>query len=722
MREEYRDREISVAAIRPLLERLPAATSRPLMREERISWASFSELIDAYAIQEDADPKALGVAAVASEAYQYRRRIRLAGKLLLLEDLLRFVLYPRNPIDFSCINTAISSSDGRVDVVAHINRRYEPNPNFWEMMLGAGEELLRTLGWQDTRLEMSVFPHEAHFAFKFVPREDIAGKFHRWCSRAINGVALRAIVLRSYPDLVAGRKMYEDEAIERARIASELAAAQRAFESRLAHLDEVVAEFDPAGRLTYVSPNLKRLIGLSEAAPAEAFFGLIHTQDQSRVRAAIEATLRGEQQTKTINEFRVVDPSGGTRWAEIEFTRYTSPEGLEHTIAIGRDITERRKHAEDRRELDRHLEQTQRLEMLGVLAGGVAHDFNNLLVPILGQAELAAAELDPSSELHKRVDTICTAAEKASDLVHQLILYAGGQPSSFTRVDLAEETREMLKLASATFAPGIEVRTELGQGAMVNADAAQLRQIIMNLLINASEAIGDASGLIEVRVEHEPGNAVLVVADDGCGMDEVTQRRVFEPFYTTKFTGRGLGLSAVLGIVRAHQGELVLHSEPGEGSRFELHLPEAAPLDAEITVELPEPDDVRFDGVVLLVDDEAGARDTGRDLLEQQGFRVEVRSDGAEALEFLQESHCDFAVVDLVMPKVDGREVLATIRRDQPELPVIIVSGYGAWTMATEFKSDPHTRFLPKPYRAADLARTLRELQGMPEAVSAATP
>ena len=356
-----------------------------------------------------------------------------------------------------------------------------------------------------------------------------------------------------------------------------------------------------------------------------------------------------------------------------------------------------------------------------MLAGGVAHDFNNLLVPILGQAELAAAELEPSSELHQRVDTIRTAAEKASDLVHQLILYAGGQPSSFARVDLVEETREMLNLASATFAPGIQVHTELGECALVNADAAQLRQIIMNLLINAAEAIGDAPGLIEVGVEHRPGTVVLVVTDNGCGMDEATQRRVFEPFYTTKFTGRGLGLSAVLGIVRAHQGELVLNSAPGEGSRFELHLPEAAPLDSEITVEMPAPEEVRFEGVVLLVDDEPGARDTGRDLLEQQGFCVEVRSDGAEALEFLKDSHCDFAVVDLVMPRVDGREVLATIRRDQPELPVIIVSGYGAWTMATEFNSDPHTRFLPKPYRAADLARTLKELQRLP-AVSAAVP
>ncbi len=715
MREEYKGREISVDAIHPLLDRLPTDITEPFLSKDRISWASFSGLLDRYAAMPDADPKALGAAAVSSATYKYRRRIRTAGHLLTLGDLFRFILYPRNPIDFSCINTAISAEEGRVDVLAHINRSYEPNETLWEVMLGAGEELLRCIGHDDTELSMSVFPHEAHFAFTFEHRADLPGRFRSWSSRLINAVVLRAIVLKSYPDLVAGRKLYEDEAIERARIATELAAAQRAFETRLAHIDEVVAEFDPAGRVVYVSPNLERVLGLSEDASAEDFFSLVHAEDIDRIRSVATAALIGQHKAPIV-EFRIAQQPDEVRWIEVELTRYAVADGQEHTIATGRDISERRKDAEERRALDRHVEQTQRLEMLGVLAGGIAHDFNNLLVPILGQAELAALKLDPESELHQRVETIRTAAEKASDLVAQLILYAGGQPSKVARVDLAEETAEMLKLASASFKPNVQVQTDLAPGTMVNADSAQLRQIIMNLLINAAEAIGDNPGLIEVAVGRAVDGVMLKVRDNGCGMDEETRQRVFEPFFTTKFTGRGLGLSAVLGIVRAHQGELLLESHPGEGTCFELHLPAAPGLGEQA----PEPGQaqaaMQFEGTALLVDDEAAARDTGKDLLEQFGFDVAVRCDGAEALAFLAESRCDVAIVDLVMPKVDGREVLAAIRRDTPEMPVIMVSGYGIWS---KFKADAHTRFLAKPYRANDLAILLAELNLSAEALPA---
>ena len=230
----------------------------------------------------------------------------------------------------------------------------------------------------------------------------------------------------------------------------------------------------------------------------------------------------------------------------------------------------------------------------------------------------------------------------------------------------------------------------------------------MNIVINAGEAIGDDSGAIDLMIRKEDDTVVLSVCDDGCGMDKQTRERLFEPFYTTKFTGRGLGLSAVMGIVRGHQGELALESTLGEGTTIEIRLATAVDQPVEVV------DGGRLDsgqGMVLVVDDEQAVRDVSKGLLESLGYGVDLANDGAEALRRVVEGEYVALIVDLVMPKVDGREVLAEVRKRHPKLPVILVSGYGPLLTNEHLDADAYTSFLGKPFQRRQLAEALKEFE-----------
>ena len=712
MREEYAGREVAVGAVRSIFdvvarsEKGRSTLARMDLDAERFSWDEFCELLDIVA-RNVSDPRTIGAEGLASTVYKFRRRARLARLVLTLEDALRFILYPRNPIDFACMNTAVTGTAGRVDVVAYLFDRFQPNHTFFEIMLGAAEEFLRMLDLPGGKVTMNLSGRQAHYTFTYEAGTGVRDRIHRFVSAKLHGLYSILVIRSSYPDLVYGRKMFEEQLIERANVEAQLTSAERAFERRVAHIDDVISEWDSSGRLIYGSPNLRRLIGASAeeilADPRKA----VHPDDLDGLREGLQQAL-ADGNPRRIDDFRVLDAQGNTRWVEVSLTPFTGSGGDRRCLGVVRDVTERRKLFAERQNLDRYLEHTQRLELVGVLAGGIAHDFNNLLMPILGHAELMLLELDDPEKLRARIGTIREAADTAADLVKQLTVYAGSEPAEFVMVDLAQETDSLLGLIRASIPANVQVQTSLDDVAFVRGDASQLRQVIMNLVINAAEAIGEAAGTIKLSVTSGRGSVRLVVADDGCGMDEATRERAFEPFYTTKFAGRGLGLSAVMGIVSAHGAQLTVDTAPGRGTTIEMTLEAAG--GGVVDVAIPEATAFKGSGCVLLVDDDAEVRNVGKSMLEGLGYDVEVASDGAQALELLERGEFVAMVLDLVMPRVDGREVLKTLRASQSQMPVVLVSGYGAQKFGLRLDVDPHTRFLSKPYRARELAAVLGEL------------
>jgi PAS domain S-box-containing protein len=394
---------------------------------------------------------------------------------------------------------------------------------------------------------------------------------------------------------------------------------------------------------------------------------------------------------------------------------------------------QREQEQAQRRELETRLAQAQRLESLGLLAGGIAHDFNNLLTGILGRCELASAELAPHSAEREHVERATEGAERAAELVHQLLVYAGKAPREPSRVDLSELAGEMRRLLEVSLPRRCTLVFELGRALLpVHADASQLRQLLMNLVLNAGEAMGERGGRVLVATgqrlwkaaelrEFDPACELLAgtyihvdVEDEGCGMDAATRARIFEPFFTTKFTGRGLGLSAALGIVRSHGGAVQCTSELGRGTRFRIILPaaNASALPTPTPRESREEgDDWTSDATVLVVDDEAAVAYVASQFLRELGCRVLVATDGRTALE-LHDRHAaelDLVVLDQVMPDLGGEEVLAELRRRGSTVRVLLTSGFRDATTPAPTTPGDVAGFLPKPYTRATFRALLRK-------------
>jgi PAS domain S-box-containing protein len=394
-----------------------------------------------------------------------------------------------------------------------------------------------------------------------------------------------------------------------------------------------------------------------------------------------------------------------------------------------RDSTERVRTEVARRQWEAQLQHTQRLESLGVLAGGIAHDFNNLLMGVLGSAELALVHLPQDAPARADVEQIVTAAHRAADLTGQMLAYSGRGTFRVQPILLPALIREMEPLLRASLPKTCALDFHLGESLQaIEADATQLRQVVMNLIINAGEAIGDAAGVITVRVavrecdraylaggvlgkEMPEGPYVsLEVTDTGCGMSEETQARMFEPFFTTKFTGRGLGLAAVLGIIRGHHGTILVTSEPGRGARIEaLFPPTKRPVIAP-QVSAPVPPAWRGEGTILVVDDEAHVRAVTAFALEKTGFTVLTAADGKEAVAvFGRHAETVSAVLlDLTMPYMDGAATMNELRQIKPDVRVILSSGYTEEDATRHFTDRDLIGFLQKPYALKDLIAAVR--------------
>ena len=402
-------------------------------------------------------------------------------------------------------------------------------------------------------------------------------------------------------------------------------------------------------------------------------------------------------------------------------------------IQQAREITRRIRAEEERHKLEVQIQHAQKLESLGVLAGGIAHDFNNLLMAILGHADLALQDLSPVSPVRENLREIEKASRRAAGLCQQMLAYSGRGKFVIQVVDLGEVVEEMTHMLEVSISKKVVMRFNFAPHLPpVEADVTQLRQVIMNLIVNASEAIGDKSGVIAISTgamecdraylsetwldEAQPTGlyVYLEVADTGCGMDKATLSKIFDPFFTTKFTGRGLGLAAVLGIVRGHKGAIKVYSEPGRGTTFKILLPASRRPAKRLRSETSPAPSWKGSGTVLLVDDEETIRALGKQMLERLGFSVLLAADGREGLQVFSERrdeiHC--VLLDLTMPHMDGEEAFREMRRLRHDVRVILSSGYNEQEVSQRFVGKGLAGFIQKPYQLSVLEKTLRRIFG----------
>ncbi len=537
------------------------------------------------------------------------------------------------------------------------------------------------------------------------------------------------------------------EIAETARAFNEMLAARRQAEQLLAESElRYRTVIDQTGQMIYdldLATSTIQWFG-TEAAPAITGYSLaefqsvnlqrweemIHPDDRATAAAELDRAMK--EMIRYHCEYRFRHKDGTYRNIEDHGVFIYGPAGQALRL-LGRmsDITARRRAEEERERIDRKLLETQKLESLGVLAGGIAHDFNNLLTGILGNAGLARLEAPRGWNGTAYLEQIERASLRAADLCKQMLAYSGKGRFVVQRLslnELLEDTAQLLHISiskKATLHLALEP-----QLPAVSADPTQLRQVVMNLVINASEALGDRTGQITLRTsqltadlaylsttqfagELLPGHYVcLEVSDTGVGMTRETITRIFDPFFTTKFTGRGLGLAAVLGIVRGHRGAIKVYSEPDRGTTFRILFP-AVEGDTQ-PLHRPAPGQPAWNttGTVLVIDDEPTVRDVARASLERLGFTVDLASDGAAGLALFQQDPARYTAVllDLTMPQMDGEETFRQLRLCRPEVRVVLMSGFNRVDAVNRFVGKGLAGFVQKPFEVDTLAQELRRV------------
>lgn len=444
--------------------------------------------------------------------------------------------------------------------------------------------------------------------------------------------------------------------------------------------------------------------------------------------------------TKTVNEkFEIAcNRNGQLNYFEVSLSPLFDDNGvLTSYVHVMHDLTERKHAEEEQRKMEYHLQQIQRLESLGVMAGGIAHDFNNILTIILGNCFVLKENIVPEVDRLEHLNMIESAANKASNLCRQMLEYSANHPIQHIQFNLRQLVDDNIRMLSSAIKKNVTINRFLDNNILnVVGDVSQLQQVVMNLVINAAESIGEENGEITVSLHitsiNETFNlldyfakplpvgkyAELKVADTGCGIDESVKQKIFEPFFTTKFSGRGLGMSAILGIIKTHNGFIQVNSTPGIGTAFTVYLPLPSGHDGEI-LDAETKHQVKDEGTngsptILLVEDELELLSMAKLLLEAQGFKVLTAKNGKEALEQYDKNKTDIDAVmlDMIMPVMGGIEAYRMLRVDNERLPVIICSGYGAEKISEEINSDPQSCFMQKPYNPNVLRTKLLEMIG----------
>ncbi|MBK8792210.1 MAG: PAS domain S-box protein [Holophaga sp.] len=509
---------------------------------------------------------------------------------------------------------------------------------------------------------------------------------------------------------------------ERERARQSLQESEQRFRDLLEKLGEGFAIVDVNETFTFANPAAEVIFGVGPGMLVgrnlKEFLAL---DDFEQARQRTERRKVGESESY---EESIRRPNQEIRQLLLNVTPLMDPKGnYLGANGVFQDITERRQ-AEDA------LRQAQKLESLGVLAGGIAHDFNNLLTAILGNLNLAQSCISDGSAASPYLDNVEKTVLRAAELTKQMLAYSGKGRFVVKVHDLNHVVKEMTHLLQVSIPKKTTLRFLLSPGVLsIEADVAQLHQVVMNLVTNASDAIGEEAGAITIATHVEtlsegeipaanpgqslpPGSyAVLEVSDSGCGMGTEVMEKIFDPFFSTKASGRGLGLSAMLGILRGHKAGIKIASQVGKGSTFTIFLP----LARENPEQAPEPEaksSCQFTGQVLVVDDEPAVLEFAAQALERLGFKAITARDGQEAVDLFRQAPQAFHVVllDLTMPRMDGRESLRELRRVRPEIPVLLSSGFSDQDLLKELATEKHLLFLQKPYQLNTLKLAVREL------------
>ena len=520
---------------------------------------------------------------------------------------------------------------------------------------------------------------------------------------------------------------------ERKQWEAALAASKAKYEDLYDHAPDMYVSLDAVtAKIVECNQTTARTLGYTkDELIGRQVFDLYHPDCIEDAKRAFEIFARtGETRDA---ELRLSRRDGTTIDVTLNVSSIRDENGrVVRSRSVWRDVTERRKAEQERRRIEERLQLAQKLESLGVLAAGVAHDFNNLLMGVMGNASLALADLSPSSPACMRIKEIVTAAKRAAEFCDQMLAYSGKGNFVIEMVSLNEVVDETANLIRTTISSRVVLERDFAENLPeIQGDVTQLRQVIINLITNASEAIGDEDGVIRITTSlqrcdrhyldsisiHEKlseGDYVcLEVSDTGCGIDEGAREKLFDPFFTTKFAGRGLGLASVLGILRAHRGAAEIQSEPGQGTRFRVLLPAMTDLAMAPTKETTA--SVASDGSkVLLVDDEEAVRKVAKHMLEAGGYSVLTASNGRDAIETFRRAAEDIVciILDVTMPGMDGMETLEQLRRIRRDVRVILSSGFTEEEITPRFAGEGAAGFLKKPYDLVQLSDKVTEVLG----------
>ena len=502
------------------------------------------------------------------------------------------------------------------------------------------------------------------------------------------------------------------------------------------HSREAIYSFDlTRGRFNYLSPACFSLMGLTPAEIEKmGLSGLleqVHPEDKDKVLRLIE-TLRHRTKDREwlgLVEIRARHRDGQYRSLSDHLHVSYASSG-EAVILSGsvRDITQVAHLEESMLILERKFQDSQKMAGLGLLASGIAHDFNNLMTVVLGNAELALLDCGGSDD--SVLDEIKRTTLRAAELANQMLVYTGKTTVVVDNINLSSVVREMGSLLDVSISKKVTIQYSLSEDlSMIRGDVSQIRQVAMNLITNASEAIGDRSGVIaisihgvelrlgEVKGVFPPGNVLegsyvlLEVSDTGDGIDGETLQKIFDPLFTTKVTGRGLGLASLLNAVQRHNGAVEVKSEVGCGTVFRIYFPIEEEVADEATTEAARVDDEWHGyGTVLIADDEEAIRDITTSLLERVGFRVITAADGFETVDLYTEHPEEISVLlmDINMPRLNGLEAALRIRHINPTVPILFMSGYPREQVMNRFGQQPHTDFIKKPFQSAELTAAIR--------------
>jgi two-component system cell cycle sensor histidine kinase/response regulator CckA len=580
--------------------------------------------------------------------------------------------------------------------------------------------------------------HEERFATATGRAEDSRWHMRKDGSRFwANGVM---VGLRDESGTVVGLAKIIRDDTERKRSEELLQYQMNLADAITTNAAEGMLLIDSEGRVTFANQTAQAMFGWTqEELVGELLHEKLHcrrpdgtwypSEDCLHMRVLANGeTLRSEEDFFLHKGGRVIPTS-------CSIAPVQSDDTIAGAVMVVRDLTEQKLAEATERENEEALQQAQKLESIGVLAGGIAHDFNNLLTGIMGNAGLArrAITAGKTEQAAALLRDVLSASERAADLTRQLLAYAGKGRFVILPVDLCKLVSEVSTLIRASISKKITLVIDVPDDCpLVEADRAQLQQLVMNLVINGGEAIGDEPGTLTVRVRTEhfterrerpraegfpiiTGDYVRIdVTDTGAGMDVETRGRIFEPFFTTKFLGRGLGLSAALGIVRGHRGAISVRSEPGRGTTFTVLLPvqresrRADRTSGHAGVER----DVQGVGTILVADDEEGVRSLVANVLEDAGYTVELAKDGADAVERLRalRDSVRLILLDLTMPILGGAEAATELRRIHPDIPIVAMSGYGDIEVMQRFSDAGVDDFLPKPFTPDQLAAKVRDV------------